>query len=93
LAIDGNSNVWVANDTGTTVSEFNNSGSPMSGSSGYSLGIGSGTENGIAVDGSGNVWVANSRSAPQLVELVGAAAPVVTPLAAGVANNKLGTLP
>jgi len=93
LAIDGDSNVWVANDTGTTVSEFNNSGSPISGSNGYSLGIGSGTENGIAVDGSGNVWVVNSRSAPQLVELVGAAAPVVTPLAAGVMNNKLGSLP
>jgi hypothetical protein len=35
----------------------------------------------------------NRHSALQLVELVGAAAPVVTPIAAGVANNTLGSEP
>ena len=45
----------------------------------------------IAVDGSGNVWAANTGVS--IAEVVGAATPVVTPLAAGVKNNTLGTRP
>jgi hypothetical protein len=48
--------------------------------------------NSIAVDGSGNVWAANYLGS-SVTEFVGLAAPVVTPIAAGVANNTLGTRP
>ena len=46
----------------------------------------------MAIDGSGNLWVANFTG-NTLTEFVGLAAPVVTPIAAGVANNTLGTRP
>jgi hypothetical protein len=45
---------------------------------------------GIAVDGAGNVWMACPT---YLVEFVGAATPVVTPISVGVKNNTLGTRP
>jgi hypothetical protein len=52
---------------------------------------------GIAIDGSGNVWVVNltngTTTPDNVVEFVGAAVPVVTPLAAGVKNGTLGTTP
>lgn len=43
-----------------------------------------------AIDGSGNVWWASDTA---VSELVGAATPVVTPLATGVKNNTLGSRP
>jgi hypothetical protein len=46
----------------------------------------------IAIDGSGNVWVTNTGDS-SLTEFVGAAAPVVTPLAAAVKNNNQGGQP
>lgn len=65
--------------------------------------------NGIAIDGSGNVWVVNGGTATastytnaagtavdyrnSVTVLVGAAAPVITPLALSVKANKLGTKP
>jgi DNA-binding beta-propeller fold protein YncE len=90
--------VWTANNGGNSnsISEFNASGVPISGANGY---VGTGLyPYGIAIDPSGNVWVANNSakapvtSAP-LTEFVGAATPVVTPLAAGAANDELGTKP
>ena len=48
---------------------------------------------GIAIDGSGNVWVAGDDNVGPLTEFVGAAAPVVTPLAAGATYKQLGTRP
>jgi hypothetical protein len=51
---------------------------------------------GIAIDGSGNVWVVNladEATPDNVVEFVGAAVPVVTPLAVGVKNGTLGTTP
>jgi hypothetical protein len=56
---------------------------------------------GIAVDGAGDVWVAATTGIlngyvlndPAIYEFIGIAAPVVTPLAAGIANNTLGTRP
>jgi hypothetical protein len=51
----------------------------------------------IAIDGSGDVWATNtytnSNNVSTVSELIGAAAPVVTPLSAGVKNNQLGTRP
>ena len=47
---------------------------------------------GVAIDPSGNVWLCD-QGGPDIIEFVGAAVPVVTPIAAGVANNTLGTRP
>jgi hypothetical protein len=46
----------------------------------------------VAIDPSGNVWVTNYIG-NSVVELVGAAAPVVTPLSAAAGTNMLGTVP
>jgi hypothetical protein len=43
------------------------------------------------VDGSGNVWVLLANNT--VTEYVGAATPVVTPLALGVQSKKLGAKP
>lgn len=45
-----------------------------------------------AIDGSGNVWVTNNGGGT-VTEFVGLASPVITPLAAAVTQNKLGTRP
>jgi streptogramin lyase len=89
LAVDGAGAVWVSNAGGNpmSISEFSNSGTPLSPSTGFR---GAGGLGAVAVDGSGNVWVGNYAN---VSELVGAATPVVTPLAVGVKNNMLGTRP
>ncbi|HWW96926.1 MAG TPA: hypothetical protein VNY74_04485 [Edaphobacter sp.] len=104
IAIDGAGNAWVTSDSISTSSgspvaynsvvQFGSDGTLLSGATGYSLstnGIAGGLPRGIAIDGSGNVWVAASGT--NVVELVGAATPVVTPLSVGVKNNTLGTRP
>jgi hypothetical protein len=45
----------------------------------------------VAVDGSGNVWVLLANNT--VTEYVGLATPVVTPIALGVQNKKLGAKP
>ncbi len=49
----------------------------------------------IAIDMSGNVWVtqAQATSSYQMSEVVGAAVPVATPIAAQIKNNSFGTKP
>jgi len=66
LAIDNSNNVWVANEEslGTnnglgTVSEFTDSGTPLSGSLGYAAG-GIDFPIALAADTDGSVWVANN---------------------------------
>ena len=46
----------------------------------------------LAIDGSGDVWVTNNGNS-SVTEFIGVGVPVITPLAAGVASNKLGTRP
>ena len=87
IAVDGTGNIWVAN-IGATISEFSNNGVAISPPTGYSLGPH--YLNAIAVDGSGNVWVTTDAD---VVMFVGAATPVVTPIATGVKNNALGARP
>ena len=78
IAIDGAGNVWVVNH-GNSLSEFNSSGTAVTGANGYQGG-GLNDPSGIGIDGSGNVWVTNVVGS--LTEFVGAASPVVTPIAA-----------
>jgi hypothetical protein len=92
LAVDGADNIWLTNQ-GSQVTEFSDTGAPISPATGYEGGGPFSTEGeGIAVDSSGNVWVANQDTF-MLTELVGAAAPVVTPWATAVKNQKLGQRP
>jgi hypothetical protein len=73
--------------------------SPLKGSTGTFDALGfrhsglSGSQ-GIAIDPAGNVWVGNSSSsgAGSITEIVGAAAPTVTPIAAGLATGLNGTV-
>ena len=96
IAIDGSGNAWVAN-LNSSVTELNSSGDALSGSSGFTGG-GLNDPQGIAIDGSGNVWTANGNSS--VSEFIGAATPVVTPIAAGLpatptsnGSSNLGTRP
>ena len=90
IAIAGDGSVWIAN-TNSTISTLANNGAATSPATGYSGG-GMATPTAIAIDGSGNVWVTNTGDS-SLTEFVGAAAPVVTPLAAAVENNNQGGQP
>jgi len=90
IALDGDGNAWVVNGA---LTEFANSGVPVSPSNGYKVPI---VPNSIAPDGSGNLWVRGGKGAnltDTLVEMIGASAPVVTPIATGVKNNALGSRP
>jgi sugar lactone lactonase YvrE len=91
IAIDGGGNAWVANDDGNDVTEISNSGVFLSGSTSYKGGN-INQPAGVAIDGSGDIWLTN-HGLSTVTELIGAATPVVTPLAAGVANNTLGSRP
>jgi sugar lactone lactonase YvrE len=105
VAIDGAGNVWVSNqiDTGgaTTagVAELNNSGAAISPATAYTSSATMGGPNDVAIDSSGNVWAANAfvpvtyANATNVVEFVGAAAPVVTPISVAVKNSKIGARP
>jgi hypothetical protein len=81
IAIDGSGNAWIANGN-SSVSEFNGSGAAVSGSSGFTGG-GLNAPTGIAIDGSGNAWTANYNT-NSVTEFIGAATPVVTPIAANL---------
>jgi hypothetical protein len=88
VAFDGAGGVWVASPGGnvTLLDELGNySGAQTSAplSDGLSLRA--------AVDGSGNVWVLLTNNA--VVEHIGAATPVVTPIALGAKNKKLAAKP
>ena len=91
IAIDGAGNAWVGIGLSTSITELSNSGTALSPSTGF-MPPGVNSSVGIAIDGSGNVWIADN-STQQMNELIGAATPVVTPLAIGVKNNTLGQQP
>jgi PKD repeat protein len=113
IALDGAGNVWTANEPGVSyagmpsISELSSSGSFMSGSGGYTGGGQLSDPSSLAVDPSGNVWVTNGtvfcysgNYCNTVVEFVGAAVPVLTPIAAGLppsptkdGTSKLATRP
>ena len=104
IAIDGDGNAWVSLFEKSGVVELSNSGVALSGSNGYQSGIAL-SPNSLVLDGSGDVWVASATFQPsgirgipgvytwRITEVIGVAAPVVTPLAVGVQNNTLGARP
>ena len=95
LAADGSGNIWVANLGDNGVDEFDNAGNLLSEMGGY-VGalLPFQGPSGIAIDSAGNIWVSNSGnydthstrrqgvvpSYPEVVEIVGAATPIKTPL-------------
>jgi streptogramin lyase len=104
VGIDGAGNTWLSlqdaacSSTSTClgVAEVSGAGTPLSGP-GYTMDgnqppLQNPTANATAIDGSGNVWILN-KYAQTVTELIGAAAPVVTPLALGVSSNSLGVRP
>ena len=96
LALDGLGNVWLVNSGSNSVSEFLSSGRPQSGAAGYGSSSMSNPFR-LAIDRSGSVWVANLGStttgASTVTELVGVAAPVVTPMSLAIQNNALNQRP
>ncbi len=97
LALDGAGTVWVASQGSASanvppsvlpiIPSLISSNSPLALSS-SSLAAGPLR---LAVDGSGNIWVLLSDNT--ITEYVGAATPVVTPLALGAQNKKFGAKP
>ncbi len=103
IAIDGDENVWTPAGSSNVI-ELSNAGVTLSGSGGYGGGIASYPQY-LVIDGSGDVWVSSATFTPsgvrgvpgvytfKMTELVGVAAPVVAPIAAGVKLNMLGARP
>ena len=82
IAIDGAGNVWTANQF-NSLSEFSGStGAALSPPTGY-MGNGIKYPGKIAIDGSGDVWTSDDNN-NTLIEFIGAAAPVVTPVVANL---------
>ena len=84
LAIDGANKIWIANYTGV-LSEFSNAGVPLSPATGLYGSAANCKGQGLAIDGSGNLWVSCDSATAPVMEYIGAATPVVTPLTPGVA--------
>ena len=91
LGIDGNDNVWTANVYDNSISELANDGTLLSGATGYKV-VGLDEPTTLAIDGSGNIWVTDYLS-NSITEVVGAAAPVTTPLVQAVINDAIGVRP
>jgi hypothetical protein len=107
IAVDGAGNAWVTNNKPTspgTVAEFSGNGTLLSPAltspaavPGFSH-AGISTAQGITIDASGNVWVADNvaagnTNANTVFEIVGSAAPTVTPIALALKNNAVAQKP
>ena len=96
MGIDGLGHVFIAQQN--NLMELDNDGSAIEGNIGRTGSFSGYYDSslndpiGLAVDSSGNVWMANYFG-DSITEFVGLGSPVVTPIAAGVANNTLGTRP
>jgi hypothetical protein len=90
MAVDGAGTFWLASDySDGALSGCSNNGSGINcpiyyGSTGTLFPLG------ITIDASGDVW---TRSGSAIIEYIGTATPVVTPLSVGVKNNTLATRP
>jgi hypothetical protein len=96
MVLDGLGNVWLANSGNSSVSEFQSTGKAQSGTSGYGSAVLSNPFR-LAIDNTGSLWVANLGSASPtksvITQLVGVAAPVVTPHSVAVQDNLLAQRP
>lgn len=91
VRIGGTGNVWVSNSTtGENIRVFTSTGGQVGNATGGL--VSDVVPSSLAIDGSGNVWF-RSETDGFLRELVGAANPVVTPLAKATANSQLGSRP
>lgn len=84
IAVDGKGNIWVANYHGNSITELQGTnsvtpGAPLSGGTGLGLSANLTLPFALAIDASGNLWV-SSFANDMVVEYLGAAAPVKTPL-------------
>jgi streptogramin lyase len=82
VSIDGGGVAWVDSQNPFVVSGITTTGGQVSGANGYpnsTLNL----PEAIAIDGSGDGWVANNGN-NTVTEFIGMAAPVVTPIAAGL---------
>lgn len=103
-AIDGNGNVWISNRGAgapyfstsapgyNTIVELLPSGVAISPSTNYTLGGILNDPLNLAIDPSGNLWITN-YGGNAITELIGTAAPVVTPISVASHNGSLGTKP
>jgi hypothetical protein len=91
-AVDGDNRIWYFTYNKTQIGVMSATGTPISPTNGYQIehDLGYGPDY-MAIDGSGDVWI--NIDGPYLVEFVGAASPVVTPLAVATATNTLGVRP
>jgi sugar lactone lactonase YvrE len=83
IAADGSGNVWLVDNNhpgvNCPISELNSKGVAISPPSGFFLDGLCDAQHAIAIDGSGNIWIANT-GVSTLIEMVGAASPVKTPV-------------
>ena len=105
ITIDGLGNAfaggYLSNTSMGGLVEFSNSGVLLSPNNGFSgsnvIPVVPEPPEGIHIDGSGNVWIVGSNNGTALpnyvAEVIGIAAPVVTPRGLAVANNTLGVRP
>ena len=102
VAVDGAGNVWVTEKggAGTSVAEFSSSGTVLSPVNSGGVFTTAGFQHagldaclGITIDPSGNVWIANNTASMGVFEVVGAAAPTVTPIALALKNNAVAAKP
>ena len=99
IAVDGDGNLWVSNFGGPDVSGFTSTGTPLS-PTGFFDGLASGQSGQVTVDASGNVWLADwdgyvsgSSESGSITQMVGLAAPTVTPIVVALKNHTIGTRP
>ena len=104
VAVDGNGNIWITNrynpglggnsaaPGASTLIELNTAGVAISPSTNYTYGGILDDPLNLAIDPSGDIWVTNYGGS-KIVEVIGAAAPVVTPLSTAANAGTLGKLP
>jgi hypothetical protein len=89
LAIDGNGTVWITNGN-NTISAVSQAGAAVSPSGGYAVTTTAPTS--INVDSAGNLWITSSGD-NSVTEVIGAGAPVTTPMTTSVSNGTVAARP